>query len=72
MQSADIFLINFFEKKIKNSIRVSISFDLDRNRCYVIPDLTPNCLQRLSSAEEKASACIERDMNAGFTSTSFA
>ena len=40
------FKINFFEKKIRNTIRVSNSLDPDQARHFVGPDLGLNCLQR--------------------------
>ena len=39
----------FNNKKIRNTIRVSISLDLDQARRFVGPDLGPGCLQRLST-----------------------
>ena len=41
-------------KKIRNTIRVSNSFDPGQERCLVGPDLGPNYLQR-STADEKRS-----------------
>ena len=45
-------LISFnvsFKKSFRCSIRVSNSFDLDQEPCFVIPDLGPYFLQRLRS-----------------------
>ena len=41
--------IDFFKKKIRNSIRVSNSLDQAKDRHTVGPDLGPNCLQMLSA-----------------------
>ena len=42
--------ISFFPKKyFRNITRVSNSLDPDHARCFVSPDLGPNCLQRLSA-----------------------
>ena len=43
------FKIIFFEKKIRNTIRVSNSLDPDQARQNVGPDLDPNSLQKLSA-----------------------
>ena len=44
------FKYNYFEKKkVRNTIRVSNSLDPDQARCYVGPDLNPNCLQKLAA-----------------------
>ena len=43
------FKINFFEKKFRNTIRVSNSLEPDQARHFVGPDLDPNCLQKLSA-----------------------
>ena len=44
------FKFSVFEKKyFKNIIKVPNSFDPDRARHHVGPDLDPNCLQRLSA-----------------------
>ena len=40
-----------FQKKIRNTIRVSSSLDPDQARHFVWPDLGPNCLQRLSAED---------------------
>ena len=39
----------------RNSIRVSNSLDPDQDRHYVRPDLSPNCLQRLSAGNKSHS-----------------
>ena len=44
-----IFIIDFLEKKIRSTIRVSNSLDPDQDRQNVGPDLGPNCLHRLSA-----------------------
>ena len=51
LSSAEFFKINFFEKILENTSRVSNSWDPDQNRrlINVGSDLSPNCLQRLSS-----------------------
>ena len=36
----------------RNTIRVSNSLDPDQARCFVGPDLDPNCLQRLSADDK--------------------
>ena len=43
------FKINFSKISFRNTIRVSNCMDLDQARCFVGPDLGPNCLQRLSA-----------------------
>ena len=45
------FKIDIFEKLFQESIRVSNSLDPDQARCFVGPDLGPNCLQRLSAED---------------------
>ena len=47
--SAVLFKINLFAKKIRNTFRVSNSFDPDMTWHFVRPDRGPNCLQRLSA-----------------------
>ena len=42
-----------------NTIRVSNSLDSDQDQPFVVPDLGPNCLQRLS-ADDKIATCRER------------
>ena len=44
----------FKKKYFRNSIRVSDGLDPDQDRQNVGPDLGPNCLQRLSSEDEKS------------------
>ena len=41
--------INIFKNSFRNTIRVSISLDLDEALHLVRPGLDPNCLQRLSA-----------------------
>ena len=43
LSSADFFKINFTKNSLKNAIRVS--------NCFVVSDLGPNCLQRLSAED---------------------
>ena len=43
------FKIDFSTNSFRNTMRVSNRLDPDQGRCYVSPDLTPNCLQRLSA-----------------------
>ena len=48
--AADLFQNQLFRKKsFRNTIRVSNSLDPDQVRCFVEPDLGPNCLQKLSA-----------------------
>ena len=42
------FKINIFQNSFRNTIRVSKSLDQDLAWHFVRPDLSPNCLQRLS------------------------
>ena len=53
------FKINFFQKKISNTTRVSTDLDPDQDQHSVGPDLGPNCLQKLS-ANDKVTASKER------------
>ena len=39
----------FFFYSFRNTVRVASSLDPDQARCFVRPDLGPNCLQRLSA-----------------------
>ena len=39
----------FSKNSFRNAIRVSKSLDPDQARCFVGPDLGPNCLQKLSA-----------------------
>ena len=39
----------FFQKRIRNTIRMSNSLALDQAQHFVVPDLGPNCLKRLSA-----------------------
>ena len=39
------FKINFFQKKIRNTIRVSNGLGPDQDQRSVVPDLGPNCFQ---------------------------
>ena len=43
----NFFIINFFEKNIRTTIRVSNSLDPDQAQRFVGPDLGLNCLQML-------------------------
>ena len=44
------FKLTFSNKKsFRNTIKVANSLDPDQARCFVGPDLDPNCLQRLSA-----------------------
>ena len=46
------FKINFYEKNsFRNTIRMPNSLDQDQARQNVGPDLSPNCLQRLSAVD---------------------
>ena len=47
--SADFFQNQFFFSKNSNTIKVSNRLDPDQARHFVGPDLSPNCLQRLSA-----------------------
>ena len=50
LSSADFFSkLTFSKNYYKNTIKVPNSFDPDRARHLVGPDLYPNCLQRLSA-----------------------
>ena len=40
------------KKSFRNTFRVSNSLDPDQARCFVKPDLAPNCLQRLSADDK--------------------
>ena len=55
------FKINFFKIKFRNTIRVSNALDSDQDRHSVGPDLSPNCLQRLTAEQmTKTAASKER------------
>ena len=41
--------LTFLKNSFRNTIRVPNSLDPDQDRCYVGPDLGPNCLQPLSA-----------------------
>ena len=43
------FKIKSFDKKIRNTIRVSNSWDPDQAQCFVGPVRVPNCLQKSSA-----------------------
>ena len=43
------FKTNFLKNSFRNTIRVSSSLDPNQARHFVVPDLGPNCLQRLSA-----------------------
>ena len=50
LESADFFQYStFLKNSFRNRIRVSNSLDPDRARHSVRPDLSPNCLRRLSA-----------------------
>ena len=53
LSSSDFFKINFFENSFRNTIRVSINFDPDQAQRFIVPDLDPNCLQKLSADETR-------------------
>ena len=40
------------KKTLQNTIRLSNSLDPDQARCFVGPDLGPNCLHRLSADDK--------------------
>ena len=48
LSAAFFFKINL-KKKFRNTIRVLNNLDPDQARHFVVPDLGPNCLQRLSA-----------------------
>ena len=54
--------MSFFKKKIRNTIRVSNSFNLDQDQHSVSPDLGPNCLQSLS-ADDKNLPLTSKELN---------
>ena len=61
------FKIFFVKNDFRNTIRVLSGLDPDQDRCFVGPDLGPNCLQRLS-ADAKVFASKERvNIHAGTT-----
>ena len=43
------FKFTFSNSSLRNTIRVSNSLDQDQARCFVGPELGPNCLQRYSA-----------------------
>ena len=50
VSSADFFQkITFSKSSFRNTIRVSNGLDADQDQLSVGPDLSPNCLQRLST-----------------------
>ena len=50
LPSAYFFKNQLFQKySFRNTIRVSNSLDPDQTRHFVVPDLDPNCLQKLSA-----------------------
>ena len=50
LSSADFFFKSTFSKSsFGNTIRVPNGLDSDQARRYLGPDLSPNCLQRLSA-----------------------
>ena len=51
LSSVDFFISTFSKNSFRNTIRVSISLDQDQARHFARPDLSPNCLQRLSADE---------------------
>ena len=57
--------INFLETFLRNSIRMSNSLDPDQARCFVGPDLGPNCLQRLSAPPVENSYVMFNSLHAG-------
>ena len=52
MLSADFFKINFLKKNISGILSVSNSLDPDQARRSVESELVPNCLQKLSAADD--------------------
>ena len=52
MSSADFFKINFLKKNISGILSVSNSLDPDQARRSVGSELVPNCLQKLSAADD--------------------
>ena len=46
-RSADFFKIDFLKNSLRNIIRVPNNLDPDQAQRLVVPDLVPNCLQRL-------------------------
>ena len=44
-----LFIINFFENSLRNTIKVAKSLDTDQARQNVGPGLGPYCMQRLSA-----------------------
>ena len=51
LSSADFFQ-SFFFNYFRNTIRVPNGLDPDQELHFVGPDLSPNCLQRLSAEDE--------------------
>ena len=52
LSAAFFFKLFFLENSFRNIIRVSNSLDPDQDRHSVVPDLGPNCLQRLSADDQ--------------------
>ena len=55
----------FLKKYFRNTNRVSNSLDPDQVQRFVVPDLGPNCLQRLS-ADDKSPLSGERVKKTAF------
>ena len=55
--------MSFFKKKIMISIRVSNGLDPDQDQHSVVPDLGPNCLQRLSADNKKAEIAPDKKIH---------
>ena len=52
LSSADFFKINFLKKFFQEHHQVSNILDPDQDQHCVVPDLGPNCLQRLLTDDE--------------------
>ena len=54
LSSADFFQNPLFQKNsFRITIRVANSLDPDHARCFIGPDLGPNCLQKLSADDTR-------------------
>ena len=56
----------FFKNSFRNTTRGSKGLDPDQDRCFVIPGLGSNCLQRLSAGNKsllgRSKTCLKRPL----------
>ena len=65
-------LLSSADNNFRNTIRLVNGFDPDQARCYVGPDLGPNCLQRILADDKKSLLAVLVEQQSTKTSSNAA